>query len=76
MAVKAPWLGPSGPILALIGGSFLARKAAWALSGWADYCVLVNEWAWLRSEVCLLRLEVDLGSVWTQSLDRNGGMVC
>ena len=42
LAVKAPWLGPSEPILALIGGSILARKAALALSGWADCCVLVN----------------------------------
>ena len=29
----------------------------------ADYCMLVNEWVWLRSRVCLLRLKVDLGSV-------------
>ena len=28
-----------------------------------DNCMLVNEWAWLRSRVCLLILEVDLGSV-------------
>ena len=40
----------------LVGGSFLAGKAAWALSGCfttesADYCMLVNEWAWLRSRV-------------------------
>ena len=38
----------------LVGGSFLAGKAAWALSGCratesADYCMLVNEWMWLRS---------------------------
>ena len=38
----------------LVGGSFLAEKAAWALSGCltnesADYYMLVNEWAWLRS---------------------------
>ena len=51
----------------LVGGSFLAGKAAWALSGClttesADYCILVNEWVWLRSRVCLVRLEVDLGS--------------
>ena len=26
-----------------------------------DYCMLVNEWAWLRSQLCLLMLEVDLG---------------
>ena len=47
----------------LVGGSFLAEKAAWALSGCltsesADYCMLVNEWVWLRSQACLLRLEV------------------
>ena len=57
----------------LVGGSFLAGKAAWALS-WcmttksADYCMLVNEWAWSRSRVCLLRLEVDLGSVLESEL--------
>ena len=39
----------------LLGGSFLARKASWVLNGClptknADYCVLVNEWAWLRSQ--------------------------
>ena len=50
------------------GGSFLAEKASWALSGClliknADYCNLVNEWAWLTSQVCLLRLEVELASV-------------
>ena len=37
----------------------------------ADYCMLSNEWAWSRSRVCLLRLEVDLGPVlefraWTE----------
>ena len=49
----------------LLGGSS-AGKAAWALSKCitienADHCMLVNEWEWLRSRVCLLRLEVDLG---------------
>ena len=34
----------------------------------ADYCMVVNEWAWLRSLVCLLRLEVDLGSVLESEL--------
>ena len=34
----------------------------------ADYCRLVNEWAWSRSRVCLLRLEVDLGSVLESEL--------
>ena len=57
----------------LVGGSFLAVKAAWALSGCltnesADYCMLVNEWAWLRSQVCLLKLEVDVGSVLESEL--------
>ena len=71
LAVKAPWLGPGGPILALaawtglenttsshlVGGSFLAGKAVWGLSGCltterADNCVLINDWAWLRSQVC------------------------
>ena len=50
----------------VVVGWFLARKAAWALSGCmatesADHYMLVNEWAWLRSRVCLLMLEVDLG---------------
>ena len=29
----------------------------------ADYFMLLNEWGLSRSRVCLLRLEVDLGSV-------------
>ena len=81
LAVKVPWLGPCGPMLAqdawtswfrkhyshLVVGSFLTRKAAWALSGCmttesADCCMLVNEWVWSSSRVCLLRLEVDLVS--------------
>ena len=33
----------------------------------ADYCMLVNEWAWSRSRVCLLRLEVSFGvRAWTE----------
>ena len=57
----------------LSGGSFLAGKASWALSGClpiesADHCMLVNEWVWLRSRVCLLRLEVELGSVLESEL--------
>jgi len=32
-----------------------------------DYCMLVNEWAWLRSLVCLM-LEVDLGSFLVSEL--------
>ena len=63
----------------LVGGSFLAGKAAWALSGClttdsADYCMLVNEWARLMSRVCLLRLEVDLGSVLEPELRQNEDM--
>ena len=60
----------------LIGGSFLAGKVAWALSMClttesAHYCMLINEWAWLRSRVCLLRLEGGLGfsfgvGAWTE----------
>ena len=47
----------------LSGGSFQVGKVSWALSGClpiesADHCMLVNEWALLRSRVCLLRLEV------------------
>ena len=60
----------------LVGGWFLARKAAWALSGCmttdsAGYCMVVNEWVWLRSRICLLRLcyvcsvlESELGQKW------------
>ena len=34
----------------------------------ADYCMVVNEWAWLTSQVCLLRLEVHFGSVLESEL--------
>ena len=34
----------------------------------ADHCMLINEWVWSRSRVCLLRLEVDLGSVLESEL--------
>ena len=57
----------------LVGGSFLVEKATWALSGSmttesTDYCMLVDEWVWSKSRVCLLRLEVDLGSVLESEL--------
>ena len=57
----------------LSGGSFLAGKASWALSRCfpiesADYCMLINEWVWLTSQVCLLRLEVELASVLESEL--------
>ena len=34
----------------------------------ADYCMFVVKWAWLASRVCLLMLEVDLGSVLESEL--------
>ena len=34
----------------------------------ADYCMLVNEWAWSKSRVCLLKLEMDAGSVLESEL--------
>ena len=57
----------------LSGGSFLAGRASWALSRFlpienADHCMLINECAWLMSRVCLLRLEVELGSVLESEL--------
>ena len=62
----------------LLWGSFQARKASWAPSGClltksADYCMLVNEWVWLRSQVCLLSLKVV--RFLSQSSDRNEDMV-
>ena len=82
LAVKRPWLANSQPGCMsrlrkchshLSGGSFQAGKVSWALSGClpiksADHCMLVNEWAWLGSRVCLLRLEVELGSVLESEL--------
>ena len=54
-------------------GSITGREGCLGPSGCmttesADYCMLVNEWAWSRSRFCLLRLEVDLGSVWKLEL--------
>ena len=86
-AIKAPWLGPGGPILALATWTGLEnptftlyRVHFWqgrlytrTLSGCltserAKYCMLITEWAWLQSQVCLLRLEVDLDSVLESEL--------
>ena len=36
----------------------------------ADHYMLVNEWAWLRSRVRLLTLEVDFGSVLELELEQ------
>ena len=57
----------------LSGGSFLAGKASWALSSClpiesAGYCIFDNEWAQLTSLVCLLRVEMELGSVLESEL--------
>ena len=46
-----------------LGGSFLSGKASLALSGClpsedADYCMLINEWVWLRSQCLLIKSEV------------------
>ena len=64
----------------LSGGSFLAGKASRALSGClaiesADHCMLVNEGAWLRSRVCLLRQRWKWS--WAQScLPQECGIAC
>ena len=68
----AAWTGLESVTLTLVH-FWQGIKGAWTLSGCmttknADYCVLVNEWAWSRSRVCLLRLEVDLGSVLESEL--------
>ena len=54
--------------LDLVEGWFLVRKDAYTLSRCmtidsVDYCVLVNEWAWSKPQVCLLQLELNMGSV-------------
>ena len=84
LASKKPWLVPRGPPHALTAwlrkhyshlaeGCFLARKAAWSLSGCmatdnADYYMLVNEWVWSKSRDRLLRPEVDMGAVLESEL--------
>ena len=45
-----------------LGGSFLAGKDSWVLSGClpsedVDYCMLINEWVWLRSQGLLIKSE-------------------
>ena len=34
----------------------------------ADYCMLINEWAWSKSQVYLLWPEVDMGAVLDSEL--------
>ena len=41
---------------------FLVRTAGVMTTDNADYCMIVTEWVWSKSRVCLLRLEVDMGS--------------
>ena len=58
----------------LAEGWFLARKAAWSLSGCmatdsADYYMLVNEW------VHVVKVRRLLIQFWSQNLDRNGDKV-
>ena len=75
LAVKVPWLGLGGPIPALAAWTGLENVTLTLCRGFisgqslttesAEYCMLVNE---LRSRVCLLRLEVDLGSVLESDL--------
>ena len=50
----------------LVGSSFLAGKVAWTLSGClttksADYCMLVNEWAWFKVMSLLVKSGSGLG---------------
>jgi len=59
------WTGLENTTLTLAEGWFLARKAAWSLSGCmatdsADYYMLVDKWVCSKSRDCLLRPEVDL----------------
>jgi len=68
------WTGLENTTLTLyIEGWFLARTATWALSecmvtSSADYYMLINECAWSKSRVCLLRPEVDMGLVLESEL--------
>ena len=60
-----------------LGGSFQVGKAIWTLSQYlptknADYCMLVNEWAWLSSRVCLIEAESALGFSFGASSDKLG----
>ena len=40
----------------------------------ADYCMLVNEWAWLRSQVWLFSLKVHLGLFLESELRQIGAL--
>ena len=43
-------------------GSASAERVGLPAGCCADWCILVNEWAWLMSQVCFLSLKVHLGS--------------
>ena len=63
-----------------VGGWFLARKAAWALSGsmrTADklFFMLVNGWAWLIKVTSVCFGWKWPGYGFSRSLDRNGDQV-
>ena len=68
------WTGLENTIYShLAEGWFLARKAAWSLSGCmatdnADYYMLVNEWVWSKSRDSSLRPEVEMGAVLESEL--------
>ena len=68
------WTGLENTIHShLAEGWFLARKAAWSLSGCmatdnADYYMLVNEWVWSKSQDSSLRPEVEMGVVLESEL--------
>ena len=63
----------------IVWGSFLAEKVAWALR-WlstdnTNYCMLVHEWACLRSCVYIFLAE-SAPWFWSQGSDRNEDIVC
>ena len=66
----------------LAEGRFLARKAAWSLSGCmatdsADYYKFVNEWVWSKSRDCLLRHGWSFGvRAWTEMQIRCAKGMC
>ena len=66
-------MGLGGPPSILITSTGLenTRKAAWATPNYydsGDYCMRINEWARSRSQVCVLRLEEDIGPVLESDL--------
>ena len=71
--MKGSWLVLGGPTLAVTAWTGLENTTLTLLSGCmttnsADNCMLVMEWARSRSQVCLIRLEVDLGSGFMSEL--------